>query len=80
MIVKLFIMIQEDLVFLKLLKMKKLLKKNLSHLGPEPFNSKFNLNYIYSNLKGKKKNIKNFLLIKILFLELEIFMLLKFYF
>ena len=31
-------------------------------MGPEPFNSKFNLNYVFSFFKGKKKNIKNFLL------------------
>ena len=38
------------------------LKKRFSHLGPEPFNPKFNIKYIYSFFKGKKKNIKNFLL------------------
>ena len=38
------------------------LKKRLSHFGPEPFQSKFNLNYISSFLKKKQKNIKNFLL------------------
>ena len=39
-----------------------LLKKRFAHLGPEPFHLKFNLKYIYSFFKGKKKNIKNFLL------------------
>ena len=39
-----------------------LLKKRFSHLGPEPFNSKFDLNYINSFFNRKKKNIKNFLL------------------
>ena len=39
-----------------------LLKKRFSKLGPEPFSSSFNLNYLTSFLKGKKKNIKNFLL------------------
>tara|TARA_B100001121_G_C18684149_1_gene619908 strand:+ start:628 stop:1491 length:864 start_codon:yes stop_codon:yes gene_type:complete len=39
-----------------------LLKKKFSHLGPEPFQTNFNLNYIESFLKGKEKNIKNFLL------------------
>ena len=39
-----------------------LLKKRFDHLGPEPFNSNFNLNYVSSFLKNKKKNIKNFLL------------------
>jgi len=38
------------------------LKKKFAYLGPEPFNSKFNLEYIQSFFKGKKKNIKNFLL------------------
>jgi len=39
-----------------------LLKKRFAHLGPEPFHSKFNLNYINSFLKGKEKKIKNFLI------------------
>ena len=39
-----------------------LLKKRFKKLGPEPFQSKFNLKYVNSYLKGKKKNIKNFLL------------------
>ena len=39
-----------------------LLKKRFKKLGPEPFQSKFNLEYVDSYLKGKKKNIKNFLL------------------
>ena len=34
----------------------------LSVLGPEPFESRFNLEYIISYFKGKKKNIKNYLL------------------
>ena len=38
------------------------LKKRFAHLGPEPFNLKFDIKYILSHLKGKKKNIKNFLL------------------
>ena len=38
------------------------LKKRFAHLGPEPFDSKFNLDYIFSFLKGKKKSIKSFLL------------------
>ena len=38
------------------------LEKRFAHLGPEPFHSKFNLDYIISQLKGKKKNIKSFLL------------------
>tara|TARA_S200000501_G_scaffold42282_1_gene34289 strand:+ start:1584 stop:2447 length:864 start_codon:yes stop_codon:yes gene_type:complete len=39
-----------------------LLKERFAHLGPEPFSSNFNLDYILSFFKGKKKNIKNFLL------------------
>ena len=39
-----------------------LLKKRFAKLGPEPFNYKFNLKYIISFFKNKKKNIKNFLL------------------
>ncbi len=38
------------------------LKKRFSHLGPEPFSAKFNVRYILSFFKRKKKNIKNFLL------------------
>ena len=38
------------------------LKKRFSKLGPEPFNYAFNLKYILSHFKGKKKNIKSFLL------------------
>jgi len=39
-----------------------LLKKRFEHLGPEPFDSKFELSYVSSFFKGKKKNIKNILL------------------
>ena len=39
-----------------------LLKKRFSKLGPEPFSSNFNLDYLISFLKRKNKNIKNFLL------------------
>ena len=38
------------------------LDKRFNNLGPEPFSSEFNLEYIYSNLSGKQKNIKNFLI------------------
>ena len=48
--------------FFQIIKKFNLLKKRFAHLGPEPFNSKFNLNYINSFLKGKEKKIKNFLL------------------
>jgi formamidopyrimidine-DNA glycosylase len=40
----------------------KSLKKRFSHLGPEPFDPRFNQEYIYSYLRNKEKNIKSFLL------------------
>ena len=55
-------MIQEDLVFFKLIKNNTNLIKRFSHLGPEPFDKNFNLNYVYNFFKGKNKDIKNFLL------------------
>ena len=55
-------MIQEDLVFFQIIDNFESLKKRFAHLGPEPFHSKFNLDYLFSSLKGKEKNIKNFLL------------------
>ena len=39
-----------------------MLKKRFLHFGPEPFQKKFNLDYVYSYFRKKKKNIKNFLL------------------
>ncbi len=48
--------------FLEIVNNEKLLKKKFNHLGPEPFSNQFTLNYIYFKLKGKKKNIKNFLI------------------
>tara|TARA_A100001015_G_scaffold130601_1_gene144886 strand:- start:2091 stop:2957 length:867 start_codon:yes stop_codon:yes gene_type:complete len=41
---------------------KKSLEKRLKKFGPEPFDKKFNLNYLINFFKGKKKNIKSFLL------------------
>jgi len=38
------------------------LKKRFKHLGPEPFDKRFNTKYVYYFLKDKEKNIKNFLL------------------
>ena len=38
------------------------LKKRFQNLGPEPFDKKFNIEYVYYFFKSKKKNIKNFLL------------------
>ena len=48
--------------FFEILKNSYFLKKRFEHLGPEPFEAKFNLDYIISFFKRKKKNIKNFLL------------------
>ena len=48
--------------FFETINNKDLLKKRFNKLGPEPFQSEFNLKYISNFLKGKKKNIKNFLI------------------
>ena len=48
--------------FFEIIKNSDLLKKRFNHLGPEPFDPKFSLNYIISFFQGKKKNIKNFLI------------------
>jgi len=47
---------------LEIFKNEELLKEKFSHLGPEPFSNKFSLDYIYIKLRGKEKNIKNFLI------------------
>ena len=38
------------------------LKERFKHLGPEPFDKKFNLNYVLDFFKHKNKDIKTFLL------------------
>ena len=48
--------------FFQIIKNSNILKKRFKHLGPEPFNSKFNENYVSLFFKRKEKNIKNFLL------------------
>ena len=48
--------------FFELIKNEDLLKKRFRHLGPEPFDDKFNIKYVHSFFKKKEKNIKNFLL------------------
>ena len=48
--------------FFEIVKNKELLKKRLSHLGPEPMSDEFNIKYVFQYFKNKKKNIKNFLL------------------
>ena len=48
--------------FFQIINNSYLLKKRFDHLGPEPFDSKFSLNYISSFLSKKKRSIKNLLL------------------
>ena len=48
--------------FFQIIKDNISLQKRFSHVGIEPFNSKFNLKYVYSFFRNKEKNIKNFLL------------------
>jgi len=48
--------------FFQLIKNNKELVKRFSHLGPEPFDKNFNLNYVCNFFKDKNKDIKNFLL------------------
>ncbi len=48
--------------YFEIIKNNFLLKKKLSKFGPEPFNEKFDENYIYFFFKNKSKNVKNFLL------------------
>ena len=48
--------------FFEIIENNKLLKTRFDKLGPEPFDTKFSLAYINSKLKGKQKNIKNFLI------------------
>ena len=48
--------------FFEIIKDQHQFEKRFKKLGPEPFDSNFDVNYIYDNLKNKKKKIKNFLL------------------
>ena len=48
--------------FFKIFSDKNNLLEYLSKYGPEPFDRKFNINYLKIKLKGKSKNIKNYLL------------------
>ncbi len=48
--------------FFQLIKNNSDLDKRFSKLGPEPFDTNFNLNYVYNFFKNKNKDIKNFLL------------------
>tara|TARA_B100000427_G_scaffold241792_1_gene204738 strand:- start:49 stop:687 length:639 start_codon:yes stop_codon:yes gene_type:complete len=48
--------------FFKLVKNKNELLELFKNLGPEPFSKLFNLMYVCKYLRGKNKNIKNFLI------------------
>ena len=48
--------------FFQIIQNFNLLKKRFSYLGPEPFDSNFDINYVISFFRNKEKNIKNFLL------------------
>ena len=48
--------------FFKIFSSKKKLFNYFNNYGPEPFDKKFNINYLKKKLKGKSKNIKNYLL------------------
>jgi len=48
--------------FFQLIENKNALKNRFKHLGPEPFDKKFNLNYVLNFFKDKNKDIKSFLL------------------
>ena len=48
--------------FFEIIKNKDLLKKRFNYLGPEPFDTKFNLTYVNNFFKNKNKDIKSFLL------------------
>ena len=46
--------------FVQIINNSSSLKKRFKHLGPEPFYSNFNLNYVFSFFKSKKKILKIF--------------------
>ena len=48
--------------FFQIIKNKKNLKERYNHLGPEPFDLNFDLNYVYNYFKYKNRDIKNLLL------------------
>ena len=48
--------------FFQIIKNSLDLQKRFDHLGPEPFDLKFNLTYIHNYFKSKNKDIKSFLL------------------
>ena len=48
--------------FFEIVENDKTLQNRFKNLGPEPFDTNFNLNYVFNYFKGKHKNIKTFLL------------------
>ncbi len=48
--------------FFQIIRNKKNLKERFNHLGPEPFDLNFDLNYVYNYFKYKNRDIKNLLL------------------
>ena len=48
--------------FFQTISSRELLNKRFAHLGPEPFSSNFNTNYVFNFFKNKEKNVKNYLL------------------
>ena len=48
--------------FFEIIRDQQTFEKRFKKLGPEPFSSKFNTNYLHDNLRTKEKNIKNCLL------------------
>ena len=48
--------------FFEIIRDQQTFEKRFKKLGPEPFGSKFNTNYLHDNLRTKEKNIKNCLL------------------
>jgi formamidopyrimidine-DNA glycosylase len=48
--------------FFQLIENRNALKQRFKHLGPEPFDKKFNLNYLLGFFKYKNRDIKSFLL------------------
>ena len=48
--------------FFQIIKTFKNLEKRFEHLGPEPFDDKFNLNYFQKFIKAKNRSVKNLLI------------------
>ena len=48
--------------FFQIIKSSSNLKKRFAHLGPEPFNIRFNLNYFKNFIRGKNRKIKDLII------------------